>query len=313
MNIIHNNDNYYMKNEFIENTEMTTVYYNEQVKSNKSSILAYDLNHQIMEQEIINTMNKNRGGRKQVKVGTTKRNARERNRVRYINYCFDILRQHIPMLSDECYDLDTDQTTSSSICNANRKLSKVETLKYATKYIKQLTLLLDQCSENDIPMNLDTNSTLAQNVCSSTTINNQLTDNNLNQISPSISPFSSSSSSSSSLSSILNYSCLNSSINQSNPIETNTEALQYWHNNENSKLILNNQPTSTFLYSSNNNFYNTSQIIQPKLPILSSNDHNMQIVDSSQTMFIDSSTTSCQSNFFMEEQQNRHFNCYYRY
>lgn len=70
----------------------------------------------------------NRGGRKQAKVGTTKRNARERNRVRYINNCFEVLRERIPFeFADE---------------QKNRKLSKVETLKYATMYIKQLTDLL---------------------------------------------------------------------------------------------------------------------------------------------------------------------------
>ena len=75
----------------------------------------------------------NRGGRKQVKVGTTKRNARERNRVRYINNCFEVLREHIPFeLVDE---------------EKNRKLSKVETLKYAAIYIKQLTELL-RCAES---------------------------------------------------------------------------------------------------------------------------------------------------------------------
>ena len=72
----------------------------------------------------------NRGGRKQIKQGTTKRNARERNRVRYINNCFEVLRRHLP------FELFNEEK--------NRKLSKVETLKFATIYIKQLTELLDQ-------------------------------------------------------------------------------------------------------------------------------------------------------------------------
>lgn len=78
----------------------------------------------------------NRGGRKQVKVGTTKRNARERNRVRYINNCFEVLREHIPveMASDD----------------KNHKLSKVETLKYATIYIQQLTDLLTSTETSKI-------------------------------------------------------------------------------------------------------------------------------------------------------------------
>ncbi|CAF1071935.1 unnamed protein product [Didymodactylos carnosus] len=66
----------------------------------------------------------NRGGRKQIKTGTSKRNARERNRVRHINTCFDILRQHIPHE------------------RANKKLSKVDTLKSAMNYIEDLQRLL---------------------------------------------------------------------------------------------------------------------------------------------------------------------------
>lgn len=77
----------------------------------------------------------NRGGRKQVKVGTTKRNARERNRVRYINNCFEVLREHIPM---DMYETDK-----------NQKLSKVETLKYATIYIQRLAELLEADDNNN--------------------------------------------------------------------------------------------------------------------------------------------------------------------
>jgi hypothetical protein len=79
----------------------------------------------------------NRGGRKQVKQGTTKRNTRERNRVRYINNCFDSLRQHIPCA----------MASMSSGSSPTRKLSKVETLKYAAAYIRQLTLVLQQQHE----------------------------------------------------------------------------------------------------------------------------------------------------------------------
>ncbi len=83
----------------------------------------------------------NRGGRKQVKVGTTKRNTRERNRVRYINNCFEVLREHIPFeIVDEIRD------------DKNRKLSKVETLKYAAMYIQQLSELLqstDPCYDQE--------------------------------------------------------------------------------------------------------------------------------------------------------------------
>jgi achaete-scute complex protein len=73
---------------------------------------------------------RNRGGRKQVKVGTTRRNARERNRVRHINTCFEILRQHIPHEKH------------------NKKLSKVDTLKSAMDYIENLRQLLQSTSSS---------------------------------------------------------------------------------------------------------------------------------------------------------------------
>ena len=71
---------------------------------------------------------RNRGGRKQVKVGTTRRNARERNRVRHINACFELLRQHVPHGKH------------------NKKLSKVDTLKSAMSYIENLCQLLESTS-----------------------------------------------------------------------------------------------------------------------------------------------------------------------
>lgn len=90
---------------------------------NESILMSKNLNTDIYKPPV------NRGGRKQVKIGTTKRNARERNRVRYINNCFEILREHIP------FEVIDEQK--------NRKLSKVETLKYAALYIRQLTDLLE--------------------------------------------------------------------------------------------------------------------------------------------------------------------------
>ncbi len=80
------------------------------------------------EEEEEQQIERNRGGRKQVKVGTTRRNARERNRVRHINDCFEILRQHIPHEKH------------------NKKLSKVDTLKSAMIYIENLRQLLQSTS-----------------------------------------------------------------------------------------------------------------------------------------------------------------------
>ena len=81
-----------------------------------------------IEDEQEQQMERNRGGRKQIKVGTTRRNARERNRVRHINNCFEILRQHIPHEKH------------------NKKLSKVDTLKSAMMYIENLRQLLQSTS-----------------------------------------------------------------------------------------------------------------------------------------------------------------------
>lgn len=81
-----------------------------------------------------------RGGRKQVKIGTNKRNARERNRVRYINNCFDVLRDILPSTLNQEVPNETAH---------QRKLSKVETLKQAIDYIKLLTNILQQDQQND--------------------------------------------------------------------------------------------------------------------------------------------------------------------
>jgi achaete-scute complex protein len=70
-----------------------------------------------------------------------RRNARERNRVKQVNNGFANLRQHIPT------------TVVSAISNgggrgANKKLSKVDTLKMAVEYIRSLQQMLDD-TEND--------------------------------------------------------------------------------------------------------------------------------------------------------------------
>ena len=62
-----------------------------------------------------------------------RRNERERNRVRLVNMGFTTLREHIPSGRD------------------NRKMSKVETLRAAVEYIKQLQDLL---SDNDTQISL---------------------------------------------------------------------------------------------------------------------------------------------------------------
>ena len=58
-------------------------------------------------------------------VAVARRNERERNRVKMVNMGFHTLRQHIPNGSK------------------NKKMSKVETLRSAVEYIRQLQLLLN--------------------------------------------------------------------------------------------------------------------------------------------------------------------------
>ncbi|KAJ8271421.1 hypothetical protein COCON_G00102800 [Conger conger] len=59
-------------------------------------------------------------------VAVTRRNERERNRVKQVNLGFQTLRQHVPNGA------------------ANKKMSKVETLRSAVEYIRALQHLLDE-------------------------------------------------------------------------------------------------------------------------------------------------------------------------
>lgn len=60
-----------------------------------------------------------------------RRNERERTRVRNVNDGFEKLRNHLPMISNQ----------------REKRLSKVETLRLAISYIKQLQELLDKTTE----------------------------------------------------------------------------------------------------------------------------------------------------------------------
>uniref|UniRef100_UPI00358F5F27 achaete-scute homolog 1-like n=1 Tax=Myxine glutinosa TaxID=7769 RepID=UPI00358F5F27 len=62
----------------------------------------------------------------QLPAAVARRNERERNRVKLVNLGFATLRQHVPNGS------------------ANKKMSKVETLRSAVEYIKALQQLLDE-------------------------------------------------------------------------------------------------------------------------------------------------------------------------
>lgn len=70
-------------------------------------------------------------------LAVQRRNARERNRVRQVNDGFAALRQHIPEEVASAFE--------NANCNrgTNKKLSKVETLRMAVEYIKNLEGLLN--------------------------------------------------------------------------------------------------------------------------------------------------------------------------
>lgn len=69
-------------------------------------------------------------------VAVARRNARERNRVKQVNNGFAALRQHIPAEIAELFE----QAVAKG---ATKKLSKVETLRMAVEYIRQLEDMLE--------------------------------------------------------------------------------------------------------------------------------------------------------------------------
>uniref|UniRef100_A0A336KPY7 CSON013449 protein n=1 Tax=Culicoides sonorensis TaxID=179676 RepID=A0A336KPY7_CULSO len=68
-------------------------------------------------------------------IAVARRNARERNRVKQVNNGFASLRQHIPEAIAKCFEQASNKSTS-------KKLSKVETLRMAVEYIRQLESML---------------------------------------------------------------------------------------------------------------------------------------------------------------------------
>lgn len=78
-------------------------------------------------------------------IAVARRNARERNRVKQVNNGFAVLRQHIPT---------SIAPTPTEAENArNKKLSKVETLRMAVEYIRQLEDLLSLSSSSSPEVN----------------------------------------------------------------------------------------------------------------------------------------------------------------
>lgn len=75
-------------------------------------------------------------------VAVARRNARERNRVKQVNNGFAALRQHIPESIAKCFE-------EAATKNAAKKLSKVETLRMAVEYIRQLETMLGDTQTNN--------------------------------------------------------------------------------------------------------------------------------------------------------------------
>lgn len=82
------------------------------------------------------------GSAAQQPPSVARRNARERNRVKQVNNGFAALRQHIP--SNVMSAFGAAENASGGRGSANKKLSKVETLRVAVEYIKSLQRMLEE-------------------------------------------------------------------------------------------------------------------------------------------------------------------------
>ncbi|CAK1551935.1 unnamed protein product [Leptosia nina] len=81
--------------------------------------------------------NTNEDARNATPLAVARRNARERNRVRQVNDGFAALRRHIPEEVAAAFE------NANSNRGPNKKLSKVETLRMAVEYIRNLESLLN--------------------------------------------------------------------------------------------------------------------------------------------------------------------------
>ncbi|XP_050099203.1 achaete-scute complex protein T3-like [Anopheles aquasalis] len=90
----------------------------------------------------------------QQSASVQRRNARERNRVKQVNNGFANLRQHIP------------STVVTALSNgtrgANKKLSKVDTLRLAVQYIRSLKRMLDETNVGEMGLTVAPSGTTKQ-------------------------------------------------------------------------------------------------------------------------------------------------------
>nr|CAQ57532.1 achaete-scute-related gene 1 product [Platynereis dumerilii] len=91
-----------------------------------------------MSEDQENSMTPSKNGGKPATMD--RRNARERNRVRFLNMTFDRLRQHLPQRLQ-----GTPQTNKAK----SKKMSKVDTLRAAIDYINQLQEILEDSDAVD--------------------------------------------------------------------------------------------------------------------------------------------------------------------
>lgn len=84
-------------------------------------------------------------------ASVARRNARERNRVKQVNNGFATLRQHIPA-SVAAALASPGASTNGNTRSANKKLSKVETLRLAVEYIRSLQRMIEDY-EAKVPTN----------------------------------------------------------------------------------------------------------------------------------------------------------------
>lgn len=112
-------------------------------------------------------------------ASVARRNARERNRVKQVNNGFAALRQHIPANVLAAFTPPGGSTPTSR--GANKKLSKVETLKLAVEYIRSLKQMLD---DNEAEM-----SSPKSSVCENTISDNRFYTSSPDNINQQFSPY----------------------------------------------------------------------------------------------------------------------------